>query len=423
MFQRFLVVCSIVLSVIVTTAVASSSSSDSGSSRGYKHSTWSYKSYGSSSSSDKSHSSSSSSGKSSNNSKKCYKYKKLADKYLKKYYRCYNYRYYKKYVYYLKKYKQCKSYTPVNNCDKYKNYADKYLSAYKRCGNPCYYRYYLYYKNRYETCQANVNPKGEVCGLVFEDTNGNNMYDVSDKLLENIRLNVTDEKGKVTSVLTRSTGEYCAKGIAVGTASVDIDDSTLGANVEQVVGTDPTEVNVRQNCKTWEERNGYSETTIQTAKVCGVVYEDANTNGTQDANETGVADINVSITDVNSDVQSVLTNNAGEYCFTEVIEGTASVEVNVTTLPLGTILVSGQNPNDIVVELDKVNDAGKDAYAPQAPTAKDQNLSTLEDTSIIITLEGYDNANYALAYIVITQPIYGTLTGIEENLTYVPNAN
>ena len=230
---------------------------------------------------------------SSNHAKKCSKYKTLAYKYLKKYYKCYNYKYYKKYVYYIKKYKQCQSSVSVD-CNKYKILADKYLAAYNRTGYSCYHRYYQYYLNLYKKCEANTRQVGKVCGQVFEDTNSNGSYDASDKRLANVTVKITDSKGNVQSVTTNNKGYYCASNVAVGTASVDIDESTLADNPTQVVGTDPTDVDVKADTRNWEERNGFTFP-IPTGKVCGTVYEDLNGNNQQDAGEVGTAGISVKI--------------------------------------------------------------------------------------------------------------------------------
>ena len=326
----------------------------------------------SSSSSKSSHSSSSksnssSSGKSTNNTKKCVKYKKLAYKYLKAYYRCYNYRYYQWYVYYMKKYKQCQSTVSATpNCNKYKDLANRYLAAYYRCGYYCYYQYYCYYLNLYKKCEANLNKTGKVCGQVFEDSNDNGVYDSSDKRLANVTIKVTDSKGKVQSVTTNNKGYYCASNVAVGTASIDIDESTLPDNPTQVVGTDPTNVTVKVNCKNWEERNGYTFP-IPTGKVCGTVYEDINENGQQDNNETGQAGIIVKLIDANGEEQTETTNDSGKYCFTTVVEGSASIEVDETTLPQDATLTAGENPNSIDVEANTANQAGTDGYTLPTP--------------------------------------------------------
>ena len=58
-----------------------------------------------------------------------------------------------------------------------------------------------------------------------------------------------------------------------------------------------------------------------------------------------------------------------------------------------------------------------------APAAQDQSVSTDEDTSLAITLTATDAENSALAYIIVSNPAHGALSGTLPNLTYTPNAN
>jgi probable HAF family extracellular repeat protein len=54
--------------------------------------------------------------------------------------------------------------------------------------------------------------------------------------------------------------------------------------------------------------------------------------------------------------------------------------------------------------------------------ANPQSLTLNENTSIPITLTGYDANNNPLTFQVVTVPLYGILTGIAPNLFYTPNA-
>jgi hypothetical protein len=296
------------------------------------------------------------------------KYKALAAKYLKAYYRCYNYRYYRYYVYYMKKANACKPKPAADNCAKYKNLADKYLAAYNRCGYYCYYRYYQYYTNLYNKCEANTHQVGKVCGQVFEDSNDNGSYDNSDKPLANVSVKITDAKGKIQTVKTNAKGYYCASNVAVGTASVDIDENTLPANPTQVVGTDPTDVDVKANTKNQEERNGYTFP-IPTGKVCGLVFEDTNGNGVQDAGEPAYAGAKVTIIDANGDTHTATTGTDGKYCKDDIAEGSAEVTVEVSSLPANANITT-ENPTSINVKANTNNQAGKDGFTVPTPTGK-----------------------------------------------------
>ena len=101
---------------------------------------------------------------------------------------------------------------------------------------------------------------------------------------------------------------------------------------------------------------------VTTGTVCGAVYEDTNGNAVQDSTETGVANIQISITDINATVTSVFTDDIGNYCAENIVEGSTTIEVIISTLPTNALLTAGINPNDITVIADTLNDAQSDGY-------------------------------------------------------------
>ncbi len=58
-----------------------------------------------------------------------------------------------------------------------------------------------------------------------------------------------------------------------------------------------------------------------------------------------------------------------------------------------------------------------------APVANGQTVSTSEDTAKGLTLSGSDVDGDALTFVVLTQPVHGTLSGTAPMLTYTPTAN
>ncbi len=68
----------------------------------------------------------------------------------------------------------------------------------------------------------------------------------------------------------------------------------------------------------------------------------------------------------------------------------------------------------IAITVNAVNDA---------PTASGQSVTLDEDTSKAITLAGSDIEGDSLTFIIVAQPLKGTLSGALPNLTYTPNAN
>ena len=83
-----------------------------------------------------------------------------------------------------------------------------------------------------------------------------------------------------------------------------------------------------------------------------------------------------------------------------------SFKVNDGTVDSGVATVS--------ITVNPVNDA---------PVANGNNLKTEEDTPINITLSGEDPDGYNLTYSIVTEPLYGNLSGEGKEYVYVPNTN
>ncbi|MBW7990264.1 MAG: tandem-95 repeat protein [Planctomycetes bacterium] len=82
----------------------------------------------------------------------------------------------------------------------------------------------------------------------------------------------------------------------------------------------------------------------------------------------------------------------------------------------------------VSIKLLPVNDAPTAGYAgtmfkESPPVAKDDNVATDEDSSLSITLEGYDANEDELTYTIVTNPSNGKLSGTAPSIRYTPNAD
>ena len=80
----------------------------------------------------------------------------------------------------------------------------------------------------------------------------------------------------------------------------------------------------------------------------------------------------------------------------------------------------------VSIKLIPVNDAPTASYAgtmfrESQPVARDDNVATDEDSSLSITLEGYDANEDELTYAIVTNPSHGKLKGTAPNVSYTPN--
>ena len=195
------------------------------------------------------------------------------------------------------------------------------------------------------------DPVGNLCGLVYiEDDNG------TKNPQENVTVNVIDALGQSQDIITDVNGKWCAKAIAAGTATVDIDENTLPSNAEYISGNgDSSDHKVLPNKDNNAGEDVYVVPT-QLGKVCGQVVVD----------NTGQEGVTLNITDVNGDIILVKTNTDGKWCANNVPVGEVSVDVDESTLPNGVERVLGQDNDTYSIEAGKTTDALIDGYKIQA---------------------------------------------------------
>ncbi len=211
-------------------------------------------------------------------------------------------------------------------------------------------------------CRLPEPSTGKVCGVVFYDKNNNGKQDDGEEGTKGIVVSVLDANEETKLGETRSTGFYCIDDVAVGEATVTVKESTLPANADLTVGTNPTDITVIGNKKNSAGRDGYIFPKPPVGKVCGVVFNDKNDNGKQDDTEKGTCGIVVSVKDSNNNVKTGKTTSTGFYCIDDVAVGEATVTVIESTLPAHASLTVGCNPNTVTVIENKKNSAGRDGY-------------------------------------------------------------
>ncbi len=125
--------------------------------------------------------------------------------------------------------------------------------------------------------------------------------------------------------------------------------------------------------------------------VTGHLYIDTNQNGSQDAGEPNLANVDVIITD-NIGAQTTVQSNAnGDYLATAIRAGNASVNIDATDpdFPAGAIQSEGTNPTAIVVNANVVNtEENNGFFVPGivSGNVKDSNNNNLS----VVTIEIHD---------------------------------
>jgi len=92
----------------------------------------------------------------------------------------------------------------------------------------------------------------------------------------------------------------------------------------------------------------------ETGTIVVNIYRDLNGNGSQDAGEPGMSNVEGKITDENNVEHNFTTGNDGNYTLANLPTGIATVEIDESTLisPDGMEQTEGENPSDVTVPAD-----------------------------------------------------------------------
>jgi hypothetical protein len=263
-----------------------------------------------------------------------------------------------------------------------------------------------------------TRPSVSVGDFVWSDTNANGIQDAGEPGISGVTLtligpnglSVTDTAGNpVGPAVTDATGHYSFDNLPVltagqqYTAAIDTTSPALSGRYPTTpgAGTDRGLDSSTGAGSSGLTSGGQRDETldfgyIQPVTVGDYVWLDTDHNGVQDANETSIAGVTLSLTDVNGKpvtdlngktVGTVATDSAGKYKFTDLPPGQYIVTVDETSLPSG--------------------------YAPTVTGAgdRDTDSSTGRATSLVLASGGQDlslDFGFYLASQTDTPPTSGT---------------
>jgi hypothetical protein len=199
-----------------------------------------------------------------------------------------------------------------------------------------------------------------VSGRVYIDTNGNGQQDIGENGLANQNVIVTDALGGVQVVVTEANGDWSAS-VVPGNASVKVDESDpqYPTGYTQTEGSDPSNVLAVNGQNTNAGTDGY----YLPATLTGKLYIDTNGNGTQDLSEPNLPNVDVLITDVLGNTQTVTTNSNGVWSAT-VPPGstTANIVESDPDYPTGYTQTEGTDPTTTVAVAGTTTNSGTDGF-------------------------------------------------------------
>jgi uncharacterized protein (DUF2141 family) len=191
----------------------------------------------------------------------------------------------------------------------------------------------------YLTANFGYDDSGIIEGIVFEDNNGSTAIDAGEIGIPDVTLTlysdlnnnkqVDEGEPALFTCKTGIDGKYSFNGLPAGNYIVAVNKMSSRI-LAGSMSTMPETVAVSLSTGDSEDDVNFGFT--QPSSICGKIWFDINTDGTQSQGEPGMMGIQVKLTGPFGTSYANTTAD-GSYSFTELLSGTYTVEVNVHTLP------------------------------------------------------------------------------------------
>ena len=179
-------------------------------------------------------------------------------------------------------------------------------------------------------------------GNVFSDRDNDGSKDGLEPGLSGIDITITDIGAGVQTVTTDSSGNYSAI-VPIGTTNVDVVNGTVPSGYTLTTSNDPLDVGVVTGGSVAPDIGYYNP-----QAVTGHVFYDIDGNGVQGPNEPDIAGADILVTDSAAGIQVVTTDANGDY-IANVPVGATSVDVFESTVAMGAILTTANDPQSVSV--------------------------------------------------------------------------
>ncbi len=195
----------------------------------------------------------------------------------------------------------------------------------------------------------------------------------SDGILDPATVDLDPAAPGIQSTLTNADGTYVA----------DSDGNVTFTPSETLAGN-PTPIQYTINDNNGNTSNPATLTvtygSAAMGEVIGLVYEDKNGNGTQDASEPGIPNVQIVITDSEGNTQTVTTDSDGTYG-TTVPVGTTMLDIVESTLPAGRVQTEGTDTTTVDVPANG-SVVDRDGFAPPQPKPPIATDDSVEDQAL-----------------------------------------
>ncbi|SDH05626.1 SdrD B-like domain-containing protein [Psychroflexus sediminis] len=196
---------------------------------------------------------------------------------------------------------------------------------------------------------------GILRGHLYFDEDGNGVQDIGEADMPDVDVEIIDSFGNVTILVTDVNGDWSVEVPAGNTFSnIDQQDPDFPQGAVQTEGTDPTLTQVIAGNDILSDIDGFFETDPELeGTLSGHLYSDTNGNGTQDAGEPNLPNIDVQITDTFGEVTLLETDANGDWSIV-IPSGTTTSDIlqSDPDFPVGAVQTEGTDPTITFVPAD-----------------------------------------------------------------------
>ncbi|MCK5649596.1 MAG: hypothetical protein KAI22_12035, partial [Gammaproteobacteria bacterium] len=199
---------------------------------------------------------------------------------------------------------------------------------------------------------------GTIGNYVWFDENRNGIQDGNEKGIVGVSVSLKDDQGTVLAVVvTDANGYYEFSGLCANDYMVTVDTSTLPPEYVASPTEEGADVTIDSNINGaifTLPADDSLDTTIDfgynspcSGKIGNYIWLDANRDGLQDFNESGISNVTVNLKDAqNTVIATTVTNEFGFYEFVGLCAANYIVEVDPGSLPVGVLATLNESGFD-----------------------------------------------------------------------------
>ena len=192
---------------------------------------------------------------------------------------------------------------------------------------------------------------------VWEDNNGNGIQDAGEAGIANVSVDLRDASGNVVLTTTTDADGQYSFSIGTGTYTVAITapkgyvatDKNVGSDSAVDSDIDASGLSGGITVAKGDVYDSADAGLYRYASISSTVWNDADSDGTLDAGESGIGNVAVSLLDANGNVVATARTDAdGHYQFGDLKPGTYSLKFDAATLPDGVKFAAGSGSTEQV---------------------------------------------------------------------------